>query len=74
MEAPFKFSKVFDERVSSLLADGYCKRVDTRLPSIWYVRLKHMANGNEIRLYGYPGSLLIRQMTNNIETHRETVL
>lgn len=74
MEAPFKFSKVFDERVSSLLADGYCKRVDTRLPSIWYVRLKHMANGNEIRLYGYPSSLLIRQVTNNIETHRETVL
>ena len=73
MEAPFKFTKVFDERVSSLLADGYCKRVDTRLPSIWYVRLKHMCNGNEIRLYGYPGRMLIRQVTNNIETHSETV-
>ena len=73
MEAPYKFTKVFDERVSSLLADGYCKRVDTRLPSIWYVRLKHMSNGNEIRLYGYPGRMSIRQVTNNIETHKETV-
>ena len=73
MEVPYKFSKVFDERVSSLLADGYCKRVDTRLPSIWYVRLKHMTNGNEIRLYGYPSRMNIRQVTNNIETHNETV-
>lgn len=73
MEAPCKFTKVFNERVSSLLADGYYKRVDTRLPTIWYVRLKHMSNGNEIRLYGYPGSMFIRQVTNNIETHRETV-
>ena len=74
MEAPFKFSKVFDERVSSLLADGYCKRVDTRLPSIWYVRLKHMSNGNEIVLRGYPQEGCIIQTTNNIVTHRETVL
>ena len=74
MEVKAKFSKVFNERVSSLLADGYCKRVDTRLPTIWYVRLKHMANGNEIRLYGYPGRHLIRQVTNNIETHCETIL
>lgn len=74
MEVQAKFTKVFNERVFSLLADGYCKRVDTRLPAIWYVRLKHMANGNEIRLYGYPGSQVIRQVTNNIETHCETIL
>lgn len=74
MEAPFKFSKVFDERVSSLLADGYCKRVDTRLSHFWFVRLKHMANGNDIVLRGYPLEGCIVQTTNNIVTHRETIL
>ena len=74
MEAPYKFSKVFDERVSSLLADNYCKRLDTRLPHFWIVRLKHMANGNEIVLRGYPNEGWIVQSTNNIVTHKETVI
>lgn len=74
MEAPLKFSKVFNERVSSLLADKYCKRLDTRLPHFWIVRLKHMANGNEIVLRGYPQDGIMVQTTNNIVTHRETVL
>lgn len=74
MEAPYKFSKVFDERVSSLLADNYCKRLDTRLPHFWIVRLKHMANGNEIVLRGYPNDGCIIQSTNNIVTHKETVI
>ena len=74
MEAPYKFTKVFDERVSSLLADNYCKRLDTRLPHFWIVRLKHMANGNEIVLRGYPNEGWIVQSTNNIITHKETVI
>lgn len=74
MEAPLKFSRVFNERVSSLLADKYCKRLDTRLPHFWIVRLKHMANGNEIVLRGYPLDGIIVQTTNNIVTHRETIL
>ena len=74
MEAPLKFSKVFNERVSSLLADKYCKRLDTRLPHFWIVRLKHMANGNEIVLRGYPQDGIMVQTTNNIVTHRETIL
>lgn len=74
MEAPYKFSKVFDERVSSLLADNYCKRLDTRLPHFWIVRLKHMTNGNEIVLRGYPNEGIIIQSTNNIVTHKETVI
>lgn len=74
MEAPLKFSKVFNERVSSLLADKYCKRLDTRLPHFWIVRLKHMANGNEIVLRGYPQDGVMVQTTNNIVTHRETIL
>ena len=73
MEARCKFTKVFDERVSSLLADHYCKRLDTRLPHFWIVRLKHMANGNEIVIRGYPMDSMIVQTTNNVVTHKEIV-
>ena len=73
MEAQARFSKVYDERVASFLKDGYCKRVDTRLPHIWLVRMKHMSNGNEIRLYGYPDRGVITQMTNHVCTHYEQV-
>lgn len=73
MEAKSKFTKVFDERVSSLLADHYCKRLDTRLPHFWIVRLKHMANGNEIVIRGYPQDSMIVQTTNNVVTHKEIV-
>lgn len=73
MEAKCRFTKVFDERVSSLLADHYCKRLDTRLPHFWIVRLKHMANGNEIVIRGYPQDSMIVQTTNNVVTHKEIV-
>ena len=73
MEARCKCTKVFDERVSSLLADHYCKRLDTRLPHFWIVRLKHMANGNEIVIRGYPQDSMIIQTTNNVVTHKEIV-
>lgn len=73
MEANHKFSKVFDERVSSLMADHYCKRVDTRLPHLWLVRLHHMSNGNDVVLRGYPHECIIIQSTNNIVTHKEIV-
>ncbi len=71
MEALARFSKVYDERVHSLLKDGYCKRVDTRLPHFWIVRMKHMSNGNEIHLLGFPDRGVISQMTNNVCTHYE---
>lgn len=74
MEAQLKFTNVFNERLSSLLADHYCKRLDTRLPHFWIVRLKHMSNGNEIVLRGYPKDGLLVQSTNNIVTHREHIL
>ena len=73
MEAPARFSKVYDERVASFLKDGYCKRVDTRLPNFWFVRMKHMSNGNEIRLYGYPDRGVISQLTHHVCTHYEQV-
>ena len=73
MEAQARFSKVFDERVNSLMADHYCKRVDTRLPHLWIVRLHHMSNGNDVVLRGYPLDHMIVQTTNLIVTHKEIV-
>lgn len=70
----YKFTKVFNERVDSLQKDHYCKRVDTRLPHFWIVRLKHMSNGNEVVVRGYPHEATIIQSTNNIVTHKETVI
>lgn len=74
MEAQVKFTKVFEERLRSFLADHYCKRVDSRLPYLWYVRLKHMSNGNTIVLRGYPLEGAIIQLTNGIVTHQEHVV
>lgn len=68
-----KFQQVFEERIKSLLEDQYCKRVDTRLPQVWIVRLKHMSNGNEILLRAYPYYRTIHQYTNHVLTHSEHV-
>lgn len=73
MTSHSRFTKVFDERVNSLMADHYYKRVDTRLPHLWLVRLHHMSNGNDVVLRGYPHECIIIQSTNNIVTHKEII-
>lgn len=73
MTSHSRFTKVFDERVNSLMADHYCKRVDTRLTHLWLVRLHHMSNGNDVVLRGYPLDHMIIQTTNQIVTHKEIV-
>lgn len=67
------FTKVFNERIESLIKDRYCKRIDTRLPNLWFVRLKHMSNGNTIVLKAYPQDSVIHQYTNGICKHTEYV-
>lgn len=69
-----QFTRVFNERVRSLIEDHYCKRVDCRLPHFWIVRLKHMSNGNEIRIVAYPHDGRIVQYTNHVKTHDEVIL
>ena len=61
-----RFRQIFGERVHSLTEDGYQVRVSTDTPTLLFCRLKHMANGNEIILKGYPATLSITQRTNNI--------
>lgn len=61
-----RFRQIFGERVHSLTEDGYQVRVSTDTPTLLFARLKHMSNGNEIILKGYPATLSITQRTNNI--------
>ncbi len=69
---PSQFSKVFKERVRTLLEDRYCLRFKATTPTLWYVRLKHMANGNDITIKGYPKTGQLEQWTNRVLTYRQT--
>lgn len=73
MEAQARFTKIYDERVRSFLEMHYCKRVESRLPSVWLTRLHHMSNGNDVVLKGYPQRGLIQQFTNRILVHSEYI-
>ena len=68
-----KFERVYEERKKSLLSDRYCCRVDTRLPHVWVSRFKHMSNGNEVVLKGYPADRKIMQWTNHVFRHSEYI-
>lgn len=61
-----RFRQIFGERVHSLTEDGYQVRVSTDTPTLLFARLKHMSNGNEIILKGYPATLSITQRTNHV--------
>lgn len=69
-----RLSSVFEERVRSLIDDQYCLRVKSRLSNVWFARLHHMANGNDIIIKAYPLDHKIQQYTNKILTHDETIL
>lgn len=68
-----RLSKVFEERVRSLTDDQYCLRVLTRLSNIWFARLHHMSNGNDIVIKAYPHENRIVQYTNKIKTHDQVL-
>lgn len=59
----------YEERLSSLLADGYCKRFDHRGDYLWFAKLKHMANGNAVELKANFGLHTLSQHTNHILKH-----
>lgn len=73
MQNHFKdvFSITFQERLFSLLECRYMVRVRTQTNNLWYVRLKHMANGNEVVLKGYPKTRHLEQYTNHILVYQE---
>lgn len=65
--------KVFEERVRSLTDDQYCLSVLSRLSNIWFARLHHMSNGNDIVIKAFPKENRIVQYTNKIKTHEEVL-
>lgn len=66
------FTTTFQERLTSLLEDGYVVRVKCEDKRLMFVRLKHMGNGNTIILKGYPHERLITQYTNNVKVYEQT--
>ena len=63
--------KVFSERVKSLIEDRYMVRVRHTSPTLWFVRLHHMCNGNDIILKCYPLEKRVMQLTNHVKVYEE---
>lgn len=61
---------VFNERVTSLLDDGYhiMFRSSDELDSLWFASLRHH-NGNRVLITAYPYENRLVQKTNHIVTH-----
>lgn len=67
-----RMAKDYEERLSSLLADGYCCRFDHRGDDLWFAKLKHMANGNSVELRANFPSNTLTQLTNHVLKHQHT--
>ena len=65
---------VFNERVSSLLDDGYhvMFRSSGVADTLWLASLRHH-NGNRVVIKGYPYENRLIQTTNHIVTHEGTL-
>lgn len=68
-----QLSKLYCERVKSLLEDGYRLRHTANVGAIYITRLHHMANGNDIIIRVDYNTNELTQKTNHIITHHETV-
>lgn len=57
----------------SLIDEGYRIRINTKLPTCYFIKLKHRQNGNEITIIGNYEKSLIRLFRNGKLRHEETV-
>lgn len=67
-----KLLAVYEERIKSLLDDGYKVRHRTNFRTFDVCRMHHMANGNDIVLFADFVEYEIIQKTNQVVTHKET--
>lgn len=67
-----KLLAVYEERIQSLLADGYKVRHRTNFRTFEVCRLHHMSNSNDIVIFADLVDYEIIQKTNQVVTHRET--
>lgn len=70
---PTKLEKVFAERLRSLREDGFRIQVESYMPNLWFVKLRHACNGNRIVLRCWPLESRIEQERNHITNHSEIV-
>lgn len=65
---------VFNERVTSLLNDGYhiMFRSSSEDGALWFASLRHH-NGNRVIIKAYPYDNRLVQLTNRIVTHEGTL-
>lgn len=70
---PTKLERIFAERVKSLREDGYRINVESYMPNLWFVKLRHASNGNRIILRCHPSDGLIEQERNHILCHTERI-
>lgn len=67
-----KLLAVYEERIQSLLDDGYKIRHRTNFRTFEVCRMHHMSNGNDIVIFADLVEYEIIQKTNQLVTHRET--
>lgn len=67
-----KLLAVYEERIQSLLDDGYKIRHRTNFRTFDVCRLHHMSNGNDIVIFADLVDYEIIQKTNQLVTHRES--
>ena len=65
--------KRVSEMARSLLDEGYRIKAKVRLPHCYFVKLRHLYNGNVITIIGNIQTRKIRLLRNGKERHSETV-
>lgn len=71
MGSKVSINSIFQERVTSLLEDGYRVIVKVDNSTLLFAKLRNLANGNHIVLKAYPQDKKLVQYTNNILVHQE---
>lgn len=62
----------YEERLRSLVYDGYQFRHETRNDRFFFARLKHMSNGNSISMVLNFEAKTLVQKTNMVITHQQS--
>lgn len=68
-----RMQKRVAEMATSLLTEEYRIMTKVRLPNCFFVKLKHLYNGNVITIIGNLQTKKIRLLRNGRERHTETI-
>lgn len=68
-----KINKRVSEMGHSLLDEGYRIRINTKLPTCYFIKLKHKKNSNEITIVGNYEKSLIKLFRSGKLKHEEYI-